>query len=52
MAEQAYVTVHTLIVVEAVLAKDFSFVKELGYRIVKEKNYKTNKHIFLKRQEE
>ncbi|MBR6770746.1 MAG: 16S rRNA (guanine(966)-N(2))-methyltransferase RsmD [Lachnospiraceae bacterium] len=52
LAEQAYVTVHTLIVVEAVLAKDFSFVKELGYRIVKEKNYKTNKHIFLKRQEE
>ncbi len=35
------------IIVEADINTDFSFVKELGYDIIKEKHYKTNKHIFL-----
>lgn len=39
-----------LIIVEASLATDFSYVKELGFDIVKEKVYKTNKHIFLEKQ--
>lgn len=38
----------TLIIVEASLETDFSYVGELGYTIIKEKCYKTNKHIFLK----
>ena len=37
----------TLIIIEASLHTDFSFAKDLGYTIVKEKNYKTNKHVFL-----
>jgi 16S rRNA (guanine966-N2)-methyltransferase len=36
-----------LIIVEASLETDFSYVEELGFEIVKEKEYKTNKHIFL-----
>ncbi len=38
----------TLIVVEASLETDFSYIEGYGYIIVREKNYKTNKHIFLK----
>lgn len=37
----------TLIIVEASLETDFSYIDDLGYRIVREKSYKTNKHIFL-----
>lgn len=36
------------IIVEASLETDFSYVEDLGYKIEKEKKYKTNKHIFLK----
>lgn len=36
------------IIVEAALETDFSYVEDLGYEIVKEKKYKTNKHLFLK----
>ena len=36
-----------LIIVEADEHTDFSFVKELGYSMLKEKIYKTNKHVFL-----
>ncbi len=43
-----YVTENTLIVVEAMRDEDFSYVDELGYEIVKDKRYKTNKHVFLK----
>lgn len=43
-----YVKEDTLIIVEADLHTDFSYAEELGYEIVKEKKYKTNKHVFLK----
>ncbi|MBQ8558979.1 MAG: 16S rRNA (guanine(966)-N(2))-methyltransferase RsmD [Tyzzerella sp.] len=39
-----------LIIVEASLETDFSYVEELGFSVVKEKLYKTNKHIFLERE--
>lgn len=38
-----------LIIVEASLETDFSYVDELGFAIIKEKIYKTNKHIFLEK---
>lgn len=40
---------NTTLIVEAALDKDFSYVEEMGYQIIKEKIYKTNKHVFLKR---
>ena len=44
-----YVTENTLIVVEALLDTDFSYADSLGLSITKEKLYKTNKHVFLKK---
>lgn len=46
-----YVTPDTLIIVEADLQNDFSYAETLGYTIIKEKKYKTNKHIFLQKAE-
>ena len=38
-----------LIIVEASIETNFSYVSELGFSIIKEKIYKTNKHIFLEK---
>lgn len=47
-----YVTENTLIVAEARRETDFSYAHELGFSIIKEKLYKTNKHIFLQKTKE
>ena len=39
----------TLIVTEASLDTDFSWLSEMGYRILKIKEYKTNKHLFIEK---
>ena len=39
-----------LIIIEASLETDFSYVEQLGFTIVKEKIYKTNKHIFIEKE--
>lgn len=44
-----YVTERTLIVIEASLESDFSYLGPLGFCITKEKCYKTNKHVFCRR---
>lgn len=44
-----YVTEDTLIIVEASKKTDFSYLDDLGYEILREKNYKTNKHVFISR---
>lgn len=51
LADKPYVTEDTLIIIEAELKEDFSFVRDLGYRIEKEKRYKTNKHVFLRKEQ-
>lgn len=38
----------TTIIIESSIDRDLSDIEELGYEIVKEKNYKTNKHTFFK----
>ena len=40
---------HTLIIVEEDLDEDFSWAGSLGYEIIREKTYKTNKHIFMRK---
>ena len=40
----------TLIIIEADLSTDFAYVEELGYTIEREKKYKTNKHVFLRKE--
>ena len=37
----------TMIIVEASLDTDFSYVESLGFEVEKEKRYKTNQHLFL-----
>jgi 16S rRNA (guanine966-N2)-methyltransferase len=45
----SYVDEDTLIVVEASLETSFDYVGDLGFAIEKEKKYKTNKHIFIRK---
>lgn len=42
------ITEETLIIIEANLETDFSYLREYGYSLIKEKCYKTNKHIFVR----
>lgn len=49
LSKMKYVTEDTLIVVEASLKTDFPYLDELGFEMVKEKKYKTNKHVFVRR---
>ena len=39
----------TTIIVEASKETDFSYVEDLGFSIIREKIYKTNKHMFIGR---
>lgn len=47
-----YVDLDTLIIVEASLETDFLYLGELGFTLLKEKKYKTNKHVYIKKQEQ
>ncbi len=37
----------TMIIVEASLNTSFSYLRDMGYELFKEKKYKTNKHMFI-----
>ena len=39
----------TRIIVEASLGTEFSYAEPLGFEVVREKVYKTNKHVFLRK---
>ena len=45
----SYITEDTIIVVETNLESDFSFVGETGFEIYREKDYRGNRHLFLRR---
>lgn len=49
LKDRSYVTENTVIIVEASLDTDFSWLDEMGFSLEKEKRYKTNKHVFIKR---
>ena len=36
-----------MIIIEAAKDADFGYAEELGFTIIKNKIYKTNKHVFL-----
>ncbi|MBR1861684.1 MAG: 16S rRNA (guanine(966)-N(2))-methyltransferase RsmD [Lachnospiraceae bacterium] len=46
-----YITSDTVIIVEADLHSDFSFAADLGFEVTREKEYKNNKHVFLRKSE-
>lgn len=49
LAKSGQITEETMIVVEESLKTDFSYVERWGFQIIKEKCYKTNKHMFMRR---
>ena len=42
----------TVIIIEASKETDFSYLTELGYSLIKRKEYKTNVHVFVSQEEE
>lgn len=42
-------TEDTLVIVEASLHTSFEDMNSIGYQVIKEKKYKTNQHVFLKK---
>ncbi len=49
LKDKSFISKDTLIIVEASLETGFDYIADFGYEIVKEKLYKTNKHLFLKK---
>lgn len=49
LAAVPWVTENTLILVECALDEELAGAEDLGFAIVREKNYKTNRHLFLRR---
>lgn len=49
LSESNVITEDTLIIVEADMETDFSYVDALGYDLLRSKEYKTNKHVFLQK---
>lgn len=50
LADSQLLTEDALIIVEASLETDFSYLEQLGYTVIKRKEYKTNVHMFLERE--
>lgn len=50
LADSPLVTEDTLIIVEASLATEFEYLEKSGFRIRKDKLYKTNHHVFIEKQ--
>lgn len=46
---QPYITEDTCIVVETSLESDFSFIEETGFEIYREKDYRSQRHLFIRR---
>ena len=49
LSHMPYVTENTLLILEAHLKKELDFLEERGFVITREKKYKTNKHVFIRR---
>lgn len=49
LAGMNYVTEDTIIIAEAPLHEDFSYLQSLGFYLEREKKYKTNKHVFIRK---
>ncbi len=49
LPQQPYVTDDTLIVVESSMTTDFSYLESIGLTLVREKDYRKNRHLFIQR---
>lgn len=52
LKDRPYIDKETLIVIEAEIKTPFDYLAEMGYELLREKIYKTNKHIFIKLMDE
>ena len=52
LAAERFVTENTLIIVESSLDTDFSYLSQIGLQLVREKAYKANRHLFIKKVQE
>ena len=49
LAAEKFVTENTLIIVETSMNTDFSYLPQIGLCLVREKDYKANRHLFIRR---
>ncbi len=49
LADSKLLADEALIIVEASMHTDFSYLDEIGFQVIKRKEYKTNVHMFLER---
>ncbi|WP_026665888.1 16S rRNA (guanine(966)-N(2))-methyltransferase RsmD [Butyrivibrio sp. FC2001] len=49
LSKMPYVTENTMLIAECSLDMDLSVFEDNGFEIVKEKRYKTNQHVFMKK---
>lgn len=49
LSNSSLINCESLIIIEASLETDFSYTADLGFEIIREKLYKTNKHIYVKK---
>ena len=49
LSHMPYVTEDTVVIIEAELDKNMGFAADFGFDIIKEKCYKTNKHVWLRK---
>ena len=52
LSQSDLLSADALIIVEASMETDFSYLNELGFSVIKRKEYKTNVHVFLERRNE
>lgn len=50
LASSALLNEDTVVIIEAALETDVSYMQQLGFEVVREKTYKTNKHIFVSKE--
>lgn len=50
LVQTGLVDEYTVVIVEASLETNFSWIESLGLTMIKEKKYKTNKHIWLRKE--
>lgn len=50
LSRAPYVTPDTLIIAETTLNEDLSFLEGTGLSVTREKKYKTNQHVFIRKQ--
>lgn len=49
LTQMPYIDEDTSIIIEASLDTSFDYLEDIGYELIKEKTYKTNKHIFCRK---